>query len=283
MTTIDILNNLYNNFLRFAKTAKKLTLTSHHDAISFYINNKMTYINLKKFVESTALSPFELNCHSDDFRYPLELGYVSQTTLTNNNKSYYITIKGLGYIIKENNPNFDLLELLVLIDQYKLPRQDFKLKKEEVLLILFLIVCNATSHSKHLTVNNDLHQLSKTYVRLKNLEESLFLLFPKILGARINFSTGKNVSWTRFITNVDELPRTGIYNKKKQDIRYSLTLDNDKSINLLSDLCFSSLSTEEKLSLKNFITENNIRSIVSMGNQVPNKRIDQTLLQKLLT
>jgi len=283
MTNIAILSNLFDRFLKVAKTSKRLTLITHHDAISYYINNSMTYINFKKFIESTALSQYELNCPTSDLRNQLEQGHISQTTLTNNIKSYYITIKGLGFLIKENDPNSDLLELLSFIDQYKLPRQEFKLKKEEVLLILFLIVCNATCNSKYLTVNNDPHQRSKTYERLKNLEESLYSLYPKILGTRINFSSGKNVSWTRFITNVDKLPKTGIYVKNREDIIYYLTLDNDRSINFLSELCFSSLSTEEKLSLKNFITQSNIRSKVSMGKQVPSTNIEQSLLQKLLS
>jgi hypothetical protein len=209
-------------------------------------------------------------------------GYISESRMSFQARSYFITIKGMGYLLALENDSFDLLKVLGYVDDFKLPTEKIKFKKEELLLVLFLLSCNATSSNSKLAVPENLYSLTKTYEKLKEVANSVQEMFPKYLRGQIDFSRGKNTSWTRYITNVDDISKCGLYIKKKNDIYFNLDLQNSKSIQLLQTLCFSHFDTSDKIAFKMYIIETNIKLKVAMPDQLPISTVDLSLLKRLL-
>ena len=279
----DVLELLKSNFIEVInQVEKKVKLHNCEDALGYYILLGGTAKNFRDRIESTALPAFRIN-DTENLKICLLNGFIAETWKSSQVKSYYITIKGLGHLLLLENDQNKILNVLSCIDEFKLPKPDLKFKKEEVLLVLFLLVCNATSPNSKLNVPETAFSLKITHEKLKELALDIQKNFPKIIRNEIDFSRGKKVSWTRFITELNNLPKSGLYNKKRNDTFYYLDLQTNKSIQLLKELCFNDLDTFEKLALKRFIVEKNIMLRVTLTDQLPSTSIDTELLNKLLS
>lgn len=252
------------------------------ECLDYYISTSMTNIRFRKIIESTSISNFDHSLPPETIKYLLNNKLIDNTTLPEFANGSFITIKGLATLLYEQDQDIeDILTTFESIDKLKLPKEELKLKKEELLLVVLFLSCNAINESQALIENNSFHS-KIIYDRLIQIEDELHNILPNFLANRIDFTKGKKVSWTRFLGEINNLSKTGIYikNNKESKSSYYLNLDNIKSINYLFKLSFSHLDTHEKILLGNYIAKNNIKIQIGMPNQVSKKRIPENILNK---
>jgi hypothetical protein len=276
------LNEFCKRFISIINEKNKLKLIDAKSCINFYISTSTSNINFRKIIESTSISNFDKSINGDIITNLKNKNYISQTTLPQFANGHFITIKGLValYYFETNDVN-QIMDLFDIVDKLKLKNEELIFKKEELLLVVFFIACNATSRKNALHENTSLHS-KYLYDRLKVIEAELNDIVPNFLKSRINFNTGKKISWTRYLGEIRDLSKTGIYFKEKEESqnRFYLSLEKIKSVNTLFKLCFSHLDTSEKIALMNYISRTNIKIKISMSDQVSNEEIPIEILNK---
>lgn len=282
METSEALKIFATKFITTINSKNIGNLDTIYSCLDFYISTSMSKINFRKIIESTSISNFDQSINADLIKELRKNNYINQTTLPEFYNGNYITIKGLARLQhSETNDVHDIINVFEFIDKLKLPLEELKLKKEELLLVILFLSCNAINSTNALKENNNIHS-KRIYERLKAIENELFQLVPNFLGKRIDFSKGKKISWTRYLGEIDNLSKTGIYIKETKEAKnsYYLNLDNIKSINLLFKLSFSQLDVNERLIIRDYISKTNIKIKIGMPDQVKANAIPDSILSK---
>jgi hypothetical protein len=283
------LEGLYFYSERFKEVLNRnrsLNILTIKDCLVYYVDTSMANVNFRKLIESTSIKSFELPFSQELNSRFLNDGFIRTTSLTDYSNGYFITIKGLSFLMYNESFNVDgLFNILSKVDYYKIPDQDFRLKKEEVLLVVLFLACNATNREYALKEYTKLHSI-KLYERLVSIENELNVTVPNLLKNRIDFKKGKKVSWTRYLGEIKDLSKTGIYikeeDKSRNRIVYYLNLKNAVNYSILFKLCFSHLDIHERIALKNYISKANIQIKIGMSEQVSCDLISPVSLDKLL-
>lgn len=276
------LKEFYDRFIEVINKRRTDKINDLKGCIEFYVSTRTTNIKFRKLIESTSISNFNHSIDNQEINYLIKKNYISQTTLPEYANGHFITIKGLAALHYDQTKDVDdLIELFEFVDKFKLPVKELSLKKEELLLVVLFLSCNATSLKNALEENNPMHS-KNIYHRLQLIESELYDIVPNYLKHRIDFNKGKKVSWTRYLGEINDLSKTGIYFKDSKDAknRYYLNLEKIKAINTLFKLSFFHLDTTEKIALMNYISKTNIKIKISMTNQVSREEIPREILNK---
>ncbi len=230
----DSLENVFNSNLD--KSELKFIRGDKIDVFKTTITLAKTANNFKKIMEKSAIPITELKMYfNSEVDEALKLNYIRKGSTINDNK-VFINTKGLYKYYLDNNLN--ILDVFEEFDNYKFPNQNLVIKRQEKILILFLLLMGANSEEDRLITKN------KKQEKLIRYRDFLIKIDDKLkeidlsLGREFDWNTGKKVGFRSFIQENNNLPKTGIYGFKTSDISYWLNLPHKRNVSYLIDLLF---------------------------------------------
>lgn len=251
-----------------------------------YSTSNKSEKSLRELVESASLMISEIiddEFSSDEFHQALQKGFIAECKLPANAHGYYMSIKGLVHYLE--SIELDWQEPLILALQHKrLPELSIKLKKEERLFVFVLLMFGATNENKALRVsNNDVK--NRLYSFLQEVDEHG--LIRRIFNDKtFSWGKGKKISWTKFLTEWIDLPKTGLYKKiSREGVDYFyIDLSTTRNIGLLRSYLIedNSVDVTDRHILHDYIREksNHLAFEVNIGYFI--EPISDDILRKLL-
>lgn len=224
----------------------------------------------KKYNDSGELDVFKtylsLSKSQKDFRKLIELGSIPKDvliyrhtkekidsglkdnlfrrgSLINDNK-IFIASRGLFEYYK--NYELNLGDVFTSFDDFKFAQETIKLKVQEKILSILLILFGAESEESKLdTTKLDPRSLDKYFNFLKLIESRLTESGIN-LGKKVGWGKGKDVNFRSFIGNNVDLPSTGLYHCRPTST-YWLDLGKRKNVNFLLDLILDNYKGEDRV------------------------------------
>ena len=246
----DILEKL---FLSLKKTFEnqlnsKEQKTSNDDEIDVF----KTYLSLSKsqkdfriLIESSAINKevLEREFSKEIVDMAIKKSLIRYGSTINDN-NLFLASNGLyqHYV----NKGFNLNQVFITFDDNKFVQEKLKLKLQEKIWCIFLILFGAVSREALLDTSNLEAKTLENYFCFFQLIESELEKQGLILGKKIGWRSGKYVNFRKFITNNVDLPNTGIYIDRPTS-KYWLDFDKKKNVSFLLNLVLDNYVGEERI------------------------------------
>jgi len=215
------------------------------DVFKTYLCLSKSQKDFRALIESSAIEKdaLEFEFSKELIEITLKQDLIRYGSSINDNK-LFIASNGLFHYY--SNKGFDLSQVFVAFDEYKFIQDKLKLKLQEKILCIFLILFGAHSKETFLDTSKLDNKTLGNYFRFLQLIESELENHGLILGKKISWGSGKDVSFRKFITNNVDLPNSGIYNDRPTSM-YWLDFGKKKNISYLLDLILDSYHDEERV------------------------------------
>lgn len=236
---------------------KSFKVNNPLDLLIEYATSQKTEKSLRDLIESNAKHISEIiteNYTHDMLLHDKSIGFLKECSLPSNVGKFYITISGLAKHLSRNG--IDWKEVLIkAIEGKRLPDLEIKLKKEERLFVFMLLILGATSEDRALVVGSD--EVKKTMYEFLQKIDNHGVVRSTYGDGLITWGKGKKISWTKFLTEWVDLPKTGLYFKNSRDgmDRIYLDLTSNGKINTLRDYLLGNcdVSVADKLVMYDYV------------------------------
>tara|TARA_B100000768_G_C11256279_1_gene366545 strand:- start:162 stop:1022 length:861 start_codon:yes stop_codon:yes gene_type:complete len=224
---------------------KKKSIDGEIDVFKTYMSISKSQRDFRALIVSSAINKDIL-----EIEFPKELiaSGLKQKLIrrggTINDNEFFLGSNGLfqHYV----NKGLDVNTVFVNFDDNRFNQDKLKLKMQEKLLCIFLILFGADSEENMLdTTKLGEKKLQRYFQFLKLIEAELDRNGLKI-GKKISWGSGKDISFRKFITNNVDLPNIGIYNDRPTSM-YWLDFGKKRNVSFLMDLIFNTYSAEDRL------------------------------------
>lgn len=247
------MENLISSLLESFKVNSPL------DLLIEYATSQKTEKSLRDLIESNSKHVTEIITERythEIFARDKSLGFIKECSLPSNVGKFYITISGLAEYLSRNG--IDWKEVLIeAIESRRLPDLEIKLKKEERLFVVMLLILGATSEDRALLVSSD--EVKKTMYEFMQKIDNHGIVRSTYGDGLITWGKGKKISWTKFLTEWVDLPKTGLYFKKSRDgeDRFYLDLTSNGKINAMRSYLLDSweVSVADRLVMYDYVRE----------------------------
>ncbi len=215
------------------------------DVFKTYMSLSKSQKDFRRLIESSGINKeiLEYEFSKEIVELALREGLIRSGS-TINDKNLFIVSNGLFKFY--NIKGFDINEVFITYDNNKFPKEKLKLKMQEKIWCVFLMLFKADSKENLLdTSNSDNKTLEKYFLFFKLIEDELKDK-DLILGRNIGWGSGKDINFRKFITNNVDLPKTGIYNDRPTNM-YWLDLTKKKNVSFILDLILDSYFGEKRI------------------------------------
>jgi hypothetical protein len=251
------------------------------DVFKTYLTISKSQRDFRNLIESSAINKDVLE--SEFSREELDDALKSKLIKRGNNlqsNKVYISSNGLYEYYRLNNLNLN--DVFIAFDDYKFSQDKLRLKIQEKLFCIFLMLFDACSSEKALDTNGLSNKVLEDYfVFLKSIEfelESTGL----VLGKKVNWGSGKDISFRKFITNNVDLPNTGVYNDRPTAV-YWIDFSNRRNVTFLVDLILDNYDGDQRVLANALLLETlrklSNRMLIELG-EIPND-LNSYLVQEL--
>ena len=255
------------------------------DLLVEYATSQKTEKSLRELIESNAKHISDIlseNYTHDMLLDDKSMGFLKECSLPANVGKFYITISGLAKYLSRNEIDWQE-KLITAIEGKRLPDLEIRLKKEERLFVFTLLILGATSEDKALVIGSDeVKQIMYRFVQKIDNQEVIRSTYG---DAVITWGKGKKISWTKFLTEWVDLPKTGLYFKISRDGKdyFYLDLTSNGKINALKDYLLNSynIAVADKLVLYDYVRglSNKLILELNIGYIIP--PVSDSILKKL--
>jgi hypothetical protein len=250
-----------------------------------YSTSNKTEKSLRELVESASIQLTDIistDYNNEMFLLDKHSGFIKESSLPSYSNRYYVTILGLSDYLtrKEYDWTTPLIEAL---ESKRLPQLVIRLKKEERLFVFMLLILGATDVDRALKITDDISK-KKMYEFLVKIDEK-GTIRNSFNDKAITWGQGKKISWTKFITEWVDLPKTGLYFKSSKNgvDSFYLDLTSSSKIKKLKDYLLEEpgITVADKLVLHDYIrsTSNKLILELQLGYLIP--PVSDNVLQKL--
>lgn len=209
--------------------------------------------NFREIIEQSSISKSILiyEFSKEEVDLCIEKNYLKYCQTVSKSKDLHISSVGLYRLEAERGMDMELF--FNALDDYRLPPLEFKFKPQEKLWCIFLIIVGADSMENAFSLKDkDQTYLDKCFKLLLEIDKRL-MDEGVDLGKDINWGSGKDINFRKFITNNTDLPKTGIYLTSGGSDVYGLDLSNRKNIQFILELILDSHESEEILMTKRLL------------------------------
>ena len=231
----------------------KCTHTGDIDVFKTYVSLSKSQKDFRKLIESSARNKesLELEFSKAVVKSALSDKFIRNGSTINSDK-IFICSNGLYhyYRLKKYNLNNVFIEF----DNSKFVQEKLKLKTQEKIWCIFLILFDAVSQDKILDTTKLKPRILNQYFQFFELIEVELHNYGLNIGKKIGWGTGKDVNFRKFITNNVALPNSGIYNDRPTS-KYWLDFSNRKNVAFILDLILDSYTNEERILANNSFIE----------------------------
>ena len=255
------------------------------DLLVVYATSQKTEKSLRELIESNAKHISDILSESytqDMLLHDKSVGFLKECSLPANVGKFYITISGLAKYLSRNGMDWQE-KLIKAIEGKRLPDLEIRLKKEERLFVFTLLVLGATSEDKALVISSDeVKQIMYRFVQKIDSQEVIRSTYGDGL---ITWGKGKKISWTKFLTEWVDLPKTGLYFKNSRNGKdhFYLDLTSNGKINALKDYLLNNydIAVADKLVLYEYVRglSNKLILELNIGYIIP--PVSDSILKKL--
>jgi hypothetical protein len=224
---------------------QKTSSVGEIDVFKTYLSLSKSQKDFRILIESSAINKevLEYEFSKEIIDNAARQSLIRYGSTLNDNK-LFIASNGLyQYYI---NKGFDLNQVFITFDDNKFNQEKLKLKLQEKIWCIFLILFGADNKDTLLDTSKLDSKTLESYFLFFQLIESELEKKGLILGKKIGWGTGKDVNFRKFITNNVDLPNTGIYNDRPTSM-YWLDFGKKKNVSFLLDLFFDAYNNEERL------------------------------------
>ena len=245
---IDLLEKLYCQLKEvfekeLSSKERKLLPNGTIDVLSTFMALKKHEKDFKILIEKasssreTLIYEFDKETISD----ALDRKFIKEASGLNTNK-YFIVSNGLFHYYSTQGMNLN--NVFSSFDEFKFPDKILRLKAQEKIWSIFIILFGADSKDSLLNASAlNLETLDKYFNFLKTIEKEIKANGLSI-GKQIGWGYGKDINFRKFLTNTVDLPKTGIYHYPSS--KYWLDLDNRKNVKYLLDLILDEYTGKER-------------------------------------
>jgi hypothetical protein len=212
---------------------EKIYIENHFDTLSTLITVSKTEKAFKELVDLSCLERevIDFQYSKEDINEVIEKGYVKISDFLGENK-LHISFQGLYELYRLKN--WDLNLVFRQIDLHKFPNRRLKLKIQEKLWCIFLILIEADSAEKAFDTNIIGNEKLEKYFGFIKIVEKVIDNSGILIGSKVNWGKGKDANLRSFITNTVDLPKTGIYHYSGK--KYWLDLSSKRNAKNILDL-----------------------------------------------
>ncbi len=249
---ITILSRLYTSLeqtfeSKLNRKEKRYFENKTIDVLSTFLTLNKTEIAFREIIESSGIPKEILVYEFEKEKLDLCLSneYVKFGSGINDGKIFIVS-NGLYYYYCANNLNVN--SVFVEYDNFRLPQKILKLKSQEKILCIFLILVGADNENSKFdssVLGNEI--LDKYFSFFQKIESELENFNIKI-GPKIKWGQGKDRNFRLFITNNVLLPHTNIY--KQNNAKYYLDLSKKRNIKIIIDLILDEYKDDQKIMIK---------------------------------
>lgn len=242
------LHESLKNIIVEAKRSKDNIIIDENDEIDVFA----TYLAFKKndLIDKAAMPKDSIiYLYGEDiFTEAIKAGYIRKGQGVNQSK-YFISSLGFYYLYQQLDKSLNTV--LKTLDLQKFTEVELKLKSQEKIWCIFLILVNACDETNAFNKSKlNPEQLRKHFEFLKKIEDKMNNAHIR-LGKSIGWGSGKDSSFSSFITNNVDLPKTGVYSFTRNGL-YWLDFSKKRNVKLILDLI---LNTYEGI---NRVTANSV-------------------------
>jgi hypothetical protein len=215
------------------------------DVFKTYMSLSKSQRDFRKLIESSAINKdiLEVEFSKELVAAGLKQNLIRRGITINDNKIFLCSNGLFQYYI---NKGFDLNTVFVNFDDIRFSQEKLKLKMQEKLLCIFLILFGADSEGNMFDTTKLKEKDLQKYFRFLKLIEAELEKNGLNFGKKVSWGSGKDISFRKFITNNVDLPNTGIYNDRPTSM-YWLDFGKKKNVSFLLDLFFDAYNDEERL------------------------------------
>jgi hypothetical protein len=246
----NILEKLFNSLrLKFLNELKsneqKLDNNGKLDVFKTYLTISKSQRDFRNLIESSAINKdiLELDFSRSILDEALEKRLIRKGSNVNDNK-LFISSNGLFEYYRLNDLNLN--EIFISFDDTKFTQDKLRLKIQEKLFCIFLILFNAHSEDTLFDTTKLSDKVLNNYFQFLKLIESELELNGLFLGKKVSWGSGKDINFRKFITNNVDLPNIGIYNDRPTSM-YWLDCTMKKNVSFLLDLLLDSYEGEKRI------------------------------------
>jgi hypothetical protein len=246
--------SLFSVFENNLKTKeKKFNENNDLDVFKTFLTLSKTQKEVINLIESSAIEKAILiyDFTKDEFDECISRSLIIQGSTINDTK-FFIGAYGLYYYYFINDLIID--DVFKSYDQIKFSNDEIVLKSQEKIFCIFLMLFGADNFESKLDTSRLNHiELEKYFSYLKSIE-SVLSTHGLSLGKKISWTSGKDTTFRRFITNNVLLPKTGIYNDRPTN-NYYLDLSKRKNAKYLLDLILDNYNGAERIMANELLRE----------------------------
>ncbi len=271
----DVLNEQISN------KEKKLFENGEFDVLGTILTLSKNKNDFRLLIESSAISKDAITYKYS--RESVELAkkkkFIRLGSGVNSNK-YFISTNGVYEYYLQHN--MELSSAFIVYDDLKYPAVDLKLKAQEKIWCIFLLLNDATEKESKLDTTTFNAKLMNKYFDFFKIIESTLISNGINIGKSINWGQGKDSNFRKFITNNVDLTSTGIYSNRPTST-YWLDLSTRKNVVLLLDLILDVYSEGDRINI-NILFYKALRElsdrILTDLNEIP-KDLNRFLIEEL--
>jgi hypothetical protein len=223
---------------------EKKIIANQFDTLSTLITLSKTEKVFKELLDSACLDReiIDYNYSKNEIDDLLSKGLLKTSNFKGINK-IHITFLGLYELYKLNNWDFSFV--FKQIDSHKFPKRTLKLKIQEKLWCIFLILIEADSKDNLFDTNITSNEKLEEYHKFIQIIEQTLINSEVKIGNKVNWNQGKDKNLRSFITNTVDLPKTGIYGYSGK--KYFLDLTTKGNAKLLLDLILDGYEGQKRI------------------------------------
>ncbi len=231
----------------------KCTHTGDIDVFKTYVSLSKSQKDFRKLIESSARNKesLELEFSKAVVKSALSDKFIRNGSTINSDK-IFICSNGLYHYYRLRK--YNLNNVFIEFDNSKFVQEKLKLKTQEKIWCIFLILFDAVSQDKILDTTKLKPRILNQYFQFFELIEVELHNYGLNIGKKIGWGTGKDVNFRKFITNNVALPNSGIYNDRPTS-KYWLDFSNRKNVAFILDLILDSYTNEERILANNSFIE----------------------------
>ena len=260
---------------------KKTDNNGDIDVFQTYITISKSQRDFRKLIESSAINKdiLELEFSKTIVDEALTKKLIRKGSTINDNK-IFISSNGLHEYYRINE--YNLNNVFIAYDDSKFIQDKLRLKTQEKLFCIFLILFGAHSENSRLDTTKLTDKTLNNYFKFLKLIEQELESIGLNLGKKVSWGTGKDISFRKFITNNVDLPNTGIYNDRPTSM-YWLDIGKKRNASYLLDLILDSYEGGQRILANDLFIEtlNNLsnRMLTELG-EIP-MDLNKNLLEAL--